>query len=74
MRLIGATRHDADAIHLTSVGMYCWVLMMAEFFTTVNAFRDEMRLHIRDELDTYSVPEVAVPLTALTHKPKRDPA
>jgi len=74
MRVIGATRHDGDAMHLTSVGMYCWVLMMAEFFTTVNAFRDEMRLHIRDELDTWSVPEVEVPLTALTRKPKRDPA
>lgn len=74
MRLIGATRYDADAIHLTSVGMYCWVLMMAEFFTTVNAFRDEMRLHIRDELDTWSVPEVAVPVTALSRKPKRETA
>ena len=51
MRLIGATRHDRDAIRLTPLGMYCWVLMMAEFFNAVNAFRDEMRLHIRSELE-----------------------
>ncbi|HEY6923513.1 MAG TPA: hypothetical protein VI653_08600, partial [Steroidobacteraceae bacterium] len=51
MRLLGATRHDADAIRLTPLGMYCWVLMMAEFFNAVNGFRDEMRLHIRSELE-----------------------
>ena len=50
MRAIGATRHEADAIRLTRRGMYCWVLMMAEFFSAVNEFRDEMRLHIREEL------------------------
>ncbi len=49
MRLIGATRHGRQAIRLTPLGMYCWVLMMAEFFTAVNEIRDEMRLHIRDE-------------------------
>jgi len=74
MRLIGATRHDRDAIRATSLGMYCWVLMMAEFFTTVNAFRDEMRLHIREELDAWSAPEIEVPLTALTRKTRRDSA
>jgi coproporphyrinogen III oxidase-like Fe-S oxidoreductase len=74
MRLVGATRHDTDAIRLTPVGMYCWVLMMAEFFNTVNAFRDEMRLHIRAELDTWSAPEVVVPLTAVTRAAKRDAA
>jgi menaquinone C8-methyltransferase len=52
MRAIGATRHEADAIRLTRRGMYCWVLMMAEFFSAVNEFRDEMRLHIREELES----------------------
>lgn len=66
MRLLGATRHDADAIRLTPLGMYCWVLMMAEFFNAVNAFRDEMRLHIRDELEGVTASEVAVPLSAVT--------
>ncbi len=49
LRLIGAIRHAGDAIRLTPLGMYCWVSMMAEFFTAVNEFRDEMRLHIRAE-------------------------
>ena len=49
MRAIGATRHDPDAIRLTRRGMYIWVLMMAEFFSAVNEFRDQMRLHIREE-------------------------
>lgn len=49
MRLIGATRHDPDAIRLTERGMYCWMLMMAEFFTELDRLRSAMRLHIRDE-------------------------
>jgi coproporphyrinogen III oxidase-like Fe-S oxidoreductase len=49
MYLIGGTRYEPDAIRLSPVGMYSWVLMMAEFFNSVNAFRDEMRLHIREE-------------------------
>lgn len=65
MRLIGATRHDAAGIHLTDAGMYCWVLMMAEFFNAVNAFREQMRQHIRAELDEWLRPEVAVPLDAI---------
>jgi menaquinone C8-methyltransferase len=74
MRFLGATCHTADAIRLTPLGMYCWVLMMAGFFNSVNAFRDEMRLHIREELESWSIPEVAVPVTALTRKPRRNPA
>ncbi|MGA7539334.1 MAG: coproporphyrinogen III oxidase family protein [Steroidobacteraceae bacterium] len=50
MRLIGAIRHEANAIRLTARGMYVWVVMMAEFFASVNDLRDEMRLHIRDEM------------------------
>ena len=30
--------------------MYCWVLMMGEFFNGVNHFREQMRLNIRHEL------------------------
>jgi len=67
MRLLGATRHETDAIRLTPLGMYCWVLMMAEFFNAVNGFRDEMRLHIRDELEGTAASEVAVPLAAVKH-------
>lgn len=71
MRLIGATRHDSDAIRLTSRGMYYWVLMMAEFFNAVNLFRDQMRLHIREELATYEHDEIVVPLARLARKPSQ---
>lgn len=54
MRLVGATRHDADAIRLTRTGMYCWVLMMAGFFDAVNDVREQMREHIRAELDAWN--------------------
>jgi len=64
MRLVGATRHDADAIRLTPLGMYCWVLMMAEFFNTVNVLREQMRLNIRAELDACA--RLAGPLTLAT--------
>lgn len=54
MRLIGATRHDADAIRLTPAGLYWWVLMMAEFFNAVNDVREQMRAHIRAELEAWN--------------------
>jgi coproporphyrinogen III oxidase-like Fe-S oxidoreductase len=64
MRLLGATRYDraADSIVLTDRGMYCWVLMMAEFFNAVNMFRDAMRRHIRAELDELTEPSAADPM------------
>jgi hypothetical protein len=34
--------------------MYCWVLMMAEFFNAVNDVREQMREHIRAELDAWN--------------------
>lgn len=56
MRLIGAIRLDPDAIRLTERGMYCWLLMMAEFFTAVDRLRAAMRLHIREELQSGRIP------------------
>ena len=64
MRLLGATRHDADAIRLTRRGMYCWMLMMAEFFNAVNDVRERMREHVRQELDGWNE-EAHVPLAAI---------
>ncbi len=58
MGLIGALRYDAGAIQLTDRGMYCWMLMMAEFFTAVDRVRDAMRLHIREELSAPSIPSI----------------
>ena len=71
MRTIGATRHDADAIRLTQRGMYCWVLMMAEFFNSVNSVREQMREHIRAELETWNE-EAKVPLSAIGRTPARE--
>jgi coproporphyrinogen III oxidase-like Fe-S oxidoreductase len=71
MRAIGATRHDADAIRLTRRGMYCWVLMMAEFFNSVNSVREQMREHIRAELETWNE-EAKVPLSAIGRTPARE--
>jgi coproporphyrinogen III oxidase-like Fe-S oxidoreductase len=64
MRALGATRHDADAIRLTPRGMYCWMLMMAEFFNAVNDVRERMRAHVRQELETWNE-EARVPLSAI---------
>ncbi len=55
MRLLGALRFAARGIELTDTGMYCWLLMMAEFFNAVNEFRDQARLHIRTELEELPV-------------------
>ena len=63
MRLVGATRHEPRRLRLTQRGMYCWVLMMAEFFNAVNAFREQMRAHIRAELDEGE--ETVLPLQRL---------
>ncbi len=54
MRLIGATRLEDGAIRLTRRGMYCWVLMMAEFFNAVNDVREQMREHVRVEIDAWN--------------------
>lgn len=49
LQLIGALRRDGSGYRLTRIGMYYWVVMMREFLTGVNAFRDEMRAHIHAE-------------------------
>ncbi len=50
-RTIGALRDTGPRLELTERGMYYWVVMMREFFTGVNRFREQMRLNIRRELD-----------------------
>jgi len=49
-RTLGALRDEGDSIRLTERGMYYWVVMMREFLTGVNHLRDQMRLHIGQEL------------------------
>jgi menaquinone C8-methyltransferase len=70
MRALGATRHDADALRLTRRGMYCWVLMMAEFFNSVNDVREQMREHIRAELDAWNE-EARIPVESIG-RPQRE--
>jgi len=46
--LIGAIRYMKDDYRLTYGGRYIWVVMMREFFTAVNNFRDFCRSQISD--------------------------
>jgi hypothetical protein len=48
--------------------MYYWIIMMSEFFNSVNVFRDQMRLHIRDELEEYDHDEALVPVAQFGRK------
>ena len=41
--LAGALRRDEAGLRLTERGLYTWVIMMREFFTAVNNFRDQCR-------------------------------
>jgi hypothetical protein len=43
--------------------MYYWVVMMREFFTGVNRFREQMRLNIRRELASPPASTAAAPVT-----------
>ncbi|MFZ5866519.1 MAG: coproporphyrinogen III oxidase family protein [Thermodesulfobacteriota bacterium] len=45
-RLLGALSNQNQVIRLTPKGQYYWVIMMREFFTGVNNFRDTCRARI----------------------------
>jgi coproporphyrinogen III oxidase-like Fe-S oxidoreductase len=45
-KLLGAIIRDNGNIRLTKKGLYYWVIMMREFFTGVNNFRDTCRARI----------------------------
>jgi len=49
LRLLRATRPVPGGCELTDRGMYWLMLMMAEFFESVNAYRDAMRLRVQAE-------------------------
>lgn len=49
LRMLGAVRKRGGALELTESGQYLWVMMMREFFSNVNDFRERMRLAIHDE-------------------------
>lgn len=44
--LIGAIRYTGEDYRLTDQGRYAWVIMMREFFTAVNNFRDFCRTEL----------------------------
>ncbi len=46
---LGAATRDARGWRLTERGRYWLMLMMAEFFRSVNAYRDAMRAHVAAE-------------------------
>lgn len=68
-KLLGAVVEDERGWTLTPEGMYQWVRMMSAFFESVNEFREQMRHHIRVELDDDDAAEVHVPLAELRHGP-----
>ena len=72
LRLAGAVTRDAKGYRLTERGMYLWVLMMSAFFESVNVFRERMRAHIREELESDDdVEEATVALERITRWARR---
>ena len=49
LEVLGAARRDASGWRLTEKGRYWLMLMMAEFFQSVNTYRDAMRAHVLTE-------------------------
>jgi coproporphyrinogen III oxidase-like Fe-S oxidoreductase len=71
MELLGAVTRDDRGWRLTGRGMFWLMLMMSEFFESVNAYRDAMRAHVKEELDRYASP---CPSPSLVSSPCRQPA
>lgn len=61
LEVLGAARRDAQGWRLTEKGRYWLMLMMAEFFQSVNTYRDAMRAQAAAE---QSAAEGAAPLPA----------
>jgi coproporphyrinogen III oxidase-like Fe-S oxidoreductase len=49
LRFIGAVKRYKGRLQLTERGFYLWVVLMREFFSGVNNFREEMRHNIPSE-------------------------
>jgi coproporphyrinogen III oxidase-like Fe-S oxidoreductase len=49
LELLGAAQRSERGWQLTERGMYWLMLMMSEFFGSVNAYRDAMRAHVHEE-------------------------
>jgi coproporphyrinogen III oxidase-like Fe-S oxidoreductase len=57
LEALGAARRDQAGWKLTERGMYWLMLMMSEFFESVNAYRDAMRSHITDDEESATLPD-----------------
>lgn len=51
LEVLGAAHRDECGWRLTEHGMYWLMLMMSEFFESVNIYRDAMRVHVHEELE-----------------------
>ena len=69
LKLLGAVVEDERGWSLTHRGMFLWVRMMSAFFESVDAFREQMRSHVRDELGGKAAGEYLVPLAEIRHGP-----
>ena len=69
LKVMGAVVEDERGWSLTQRGMFLWVRMMSAFFESVDAFREQMRRHARDELGGGAAGEYLVPLAAIRHGP-----
>jgi coproporphyrinogen III oxidase-like Fe-S oxidoreductase len=49
LKVVGALRETKGELHLTRRGMYYWVVLMREFYSGVNRFREAMRSEWRNE-------------------------
>jgi coproporphyrinogen III oxidase-like Fe-S oxidoreductase len=56
MEVLGAAQRDDHGWRLTGRGMFWLMLMMSEFFESVNTYRDAMRAHVHEELEGYNRP------------------
>jgi coproporphyrinogen III oxidase-like Fe-S oxidoreductase len=54
LQLIGAVDTDGSDLRLTESGYYLWVVLMREFFSGINSFRDDMRHDISREMSRLS--------------------
>ncbi len=57
---LGAAHRTTRGWQLTEDGMYWLMLMMSEFFESVNVYRDAMRAHVHGELEAANASVVAV--------------
>jgi coproporphyrinogen III oxidase-like Fe-S oxidoreductase len=69
LKALGAVAEDERGWSLTQRGMFLWVRMMSAFFESVDAFREQMRGHVRDELGGATAGEYLVPLAEIRHGP-----